>query len=39
VVEERAVPLQGVPRDQVTFFYQLAEAGVHAYFRRIEFYE
>jgi hypothetical protein len=40
VVEERAVPQRrGVQRDQVIFFYKLAQAGIHAYFRRIEFYD
>lgn len=40
VVEELAVPQRrGVLRDQVIFFYQLAQAGIDAYFRRIEFYD
>jgi len=40
VVEEFAVPhRRGVRRDQVIFFYQLARAGMDAYFRRIEFYD
>jgi hypothetical protein len=40
VVEELAVPQRrGVLRDQVIFFYKLAQAGIDAYFRRIEFYE
>ena len=26
-------------RDQVIFFYKLAQAGIDAYFRRIEFYD
>jgi IS4 transposase len=40
VVEEFAVPhRRGVRRDQVIFFYQLAQAGMDAYFRRIEFYD
>ena len=30
---------RGVRRDQVIFFYQLAQAGMDAYFRRIEFYD
>jgi len=28
-----------VRRDQVIFFYKLAQAGIDAYFRRIEFYD
>ena len=40
VVEERMVPQRrGVLRDQVIFFYKLAQAGIDAYFRRIEFYD
>jgi hypothetical protein len=40
VVEELAIPQRrGVRRDQVIFFYQLAQAGINAYFRRIEFYD
>ena len=40
VVEEFVVPhRRGVRRDQVIFFYQLAQAGMDAYFRRIEFYD
>jgi IS4 transposase len=40
VVEELAVPQRrGVLRDQVIFFYKLAQAGIDAYFRRIEFYD
>lgn len=40
VVEELAIPQRrGVRRDQVIFFYQLAQAGIDAYFRRIEFYD
>ena len=40
VVEERVVPQRrGVLRDQVIFFYKLAQAGIDAYFRRIEFYD
>ena len=40
VVEELAVPQRrGVRRDQVIFFYKLAQAGIDAYFRRIEFYD
>src|ERR1700674_5614081 len=40
VVEDFAVPhRRGVRRDQVIFFYQLAQAGIDAYSRRIEFYD
>jgi Transposase DDE domain/Domain of unknown function (DUF4372) len=40
VVEKLTVPQRrGVQRDQVIFFYKLAQAGIHAYFRRIEFYD
>jgi hypothetical protein len=40
VVEELVVPQRrGVLRDQVIFFYKLAQAGIDAYFRRIEFYD
>ncbi len=40
VVEELTVPQRrGVLRDQVIFFYKLAQAGIDAYFRRIEFYD
>ena len=40
VVEDFAVPhRRGVRRDQVIFFYQLAQAGIDASFRRIEFYD
>ena len=40
VVEDLAVPQRrGVLRDQVIFFYKLAQAGIDAYFRRIEFYD
>ena len=40
VVEERVVPQRrGVLLDQVIFFYKLAQAGIDAYFRRIEFYD
>jgi hypothetical protein len=40
VVEDFAVPhRRGVRRDQVIFFYQLAQAGIDTYFRRIEFYD
>lgn len=40
VVEELAVPQRrGVLRDQVIFFYKLGQAGIDAYFRRIEFYD
>src|SRR5258708_7262732 len=40
VVEERELPQRrGLRRDQVTFFYQLAQAGQECFFRRIEFYD
>jgi len=40
VLEELNVPQRrGVLRDQVIFFYKLAQAGIDAYFRRIEFYD
>ena len=40
VVEELAVPRRrGVLQDQVIFFYKLAQSGIDAYFRRIEFYD
>ena len=40
VVEDFVVPhRRGVRRDQVIFFCQLAQAGIDAYFRRIEFYD
>jgi Domain of unknown function (DUF4372)/Transposase DDE domain len=40
VVEKLAVPQgRGVRRDQVIFFHKLAKAGIHAHFRRIEFYD
>ena len=40
VVEKREVPQRrGVLRDEVIFFYKLAQAGQDAYFRRIEFYD
>jgi Domain of unknown function (DUF4372)/Transposase DDE domain len=40
VVEELALPQRrGVLRDQVIFFYKLAQAGIDTYFRRIEFYD
>ena len=40
VIEELAIPQRrGVLRDQVIFFYKLAQAGIDAYFRRIEFYD
>ena len=40
VVEKREVPQRrGVLRDEVVFFYKLAQAGMDAYFRRIEFYD
>jgi hypothetical protein len=39
VVEKREVPQRrGVLRDEVIFFYKLAQAGRDAFFRRIEFY-
>jgi Transposase DDE domain/Domain of unknown function (DUF4372) len=38
VVEEREIPQRkGLLRDQVIFFYKLAEAGVDCFFRRIEY--
>jgi hypothetical protein len=38
VVEELAIPQRrGVWRDQVIFFYKLAQTGIDAYFRPIEF--
>jgi hypothetical protein len=40
VLEKREVPQRrGVLRDEVIFFYKLAQAGQDAYFRRIEFYD
>jgi Transposase DDE domain/Domain of unknown function (DUF4372) len=40
VLEKREVPQRrGVLRDEVVFFYKLAQAGKEAYFRRIEFYD
>ena len=40
VVEKREVPQRrGVLRDEVVFFYKLAQAGKEAFFRRIEFYD
>lgn len=40
VVEKREVPQRrGVLRDEVVFFYKLAQASEEAFFRRIEFYD
>jgi Transposase DDE domain/Domain of unknown function (DUF4372) len=40
VVEEREIPQRkGVQRDQVIFFYKLAQAGVDCFFRRVEYYD
>jgi hypothetical protein len=40
VVERRALPhRRGVRRDEVIFFFKLAQAGVKCFFRRIEFYD
>jgi hypothetical protein len=40
VLEKLTVPQRrGVLRDEVIFFYKLAQAGIEAYFRRIEFYD
>jgi hypothetical protein len=40
VVEKRELPhRRGVLRDEVIFFFQLAQAGVECFFRRIEFYD
>jgi IS4 transposase len=40
VVEKREVPQRrGVLRDEVVFFYKLAQASSDAFFRRIEFYD
>jgi hypothetical protein len=39
-MEKLAVPQRrGVLRDEVVFFYKLAQAGREAFFRRIEFYD
>ena len=40
VVEEREIPQRrGVRRDQIIFFYKLAQAGVDCFFRRVEYYD
>jgi Transposase DDE domain/Domain of unknown function (DUF4372) len=40
VVEEREIPQRkGVRRDQVIFFYKLAQAKVECFFRRVEYYD
>jgi IS4 transposase len=40
VVEERELPQRkGLRRDQVIFFYKLAQAGVERFFRRVEYYD
>jgi hypothetical protein len=40
VVEKRELPhRRGVQRDEVIFFFKLAQAGVECFFRRIEFYD
>ena len=40
VVEKREIPQRrGVLRDEVVFFYKLAQASEEAFFRRIEFYD
>jgi IS4 transposase len=40
VVEKREVPQRrGVLRDEVVFFYKLAQSSKEAFFRRIEFYD
>ena len=40
VVEEREIPQRkGVRRDQVMFFYKLAQAKVECFFRRVEYYD
>jgi DDE family transposase/uncharacterized protein DUF4372 len=40
VVEERALPQrQGLRRDQIIFFYKLAQAEMDTFFRRVEFYD
>ena len=39
-VEERELPQRkGLRRDQVIFFYKLAQAGVECFFRRVEYYD
>lgn len=40
VVEERELSQRkGLQRDQVLFFYKLAQAGVECFFRRVEYYD
>jgi hypothetical protein len=40
VVEERVLPQRkGLRRDQIIFFYKLAEVGVECFFRRVEYYD
>jgi putative transposase len=40
VVEERELPQRkGLRRDEVIFFYKLAQAGVDCFFRRVEYYD
>jgi len=40
VVEQRELPQRkGLRRDQVIFFYKLAQAGVDCFFRRVEYYD
>ena len=40
VIEEREIPhRRGVLRDQVIFFYKLAQAGEECFFRRVEYYD
>jgi Transposase DDE domain/Domain of unknown function (DUF4372) len=40
LVEERELPQRkGVQRDQVIFFYKLAQAGTECFFRRIEYWD
>jgi IS4 transposase len=40
VVEERELPQRkGLRRDQVIFFYKLAQAGADCFFRRVEYYD
>jgi hypothetical protein len=40
VVEEREIPQRkGLQRDQVIFFYKLAQAGRECFFRRIEYWD
>jgi Transposase DDE domain/Domain of unknown function (DUF4372) len=40
VVEKRELPnRRGVLRDEVIFFFKLAQAGMECFFRRIEFYD